>query len=46
MIIYIKTLFGIKLTKKEKEIQIKQVTDKYEKYKELRRILIKDLNNG
>jgi hypothetical protein len=41
MIIFIKKLFNIALTKQEKEVEMVRLTAKYEYYKEARRVLAK-----
>jgi hypothetical protein len=43
MIIFIKKLFNIALTKQEKEAEMVRLTAKYEQYKEARRVLAKDI---
>jgi hypothetical protein len=46
MIVFLKKLLKIKLTLQEKEKEMWRLTKKYEKYKEARRILAKEFNNG
>jgi hypothetical protein len=46
MIIFLKKLLKIKLTLQEKEKEMWRLTKKYEKYKEARRVLTKELNNA
>ena len=46
MIIFLKKLLKIKLTLQEKEKEMWRLNQKYEKYKEARRVLVKELNNA